>query len=111
MLQNGSIQLNIFMQFNMSQSVISRLWNCHQQTGNVTDLPRCGRPRSTTQRPKFVLPLNASLCQAWRVWCRLRQRWTVTQWSSVMFSDGSKFVLDFHDGRHPFRVWRGTGEC
>ena len=49
MLQNGSIQLNIARQFNVSQSVISRLWNCHQQTGNVTNLPNSGHPCSTTQ--------------------------------------------------------------
>ena len=49
MLQNGSIQLNIARQFNVSQSVISRLWNRHQQTGNVTNLPRSGCPRSTTR--------------------------------------------------------------
>ena len=29
-------------QFKASQCVISRLWNCHQQTGNVTDLSRSG---------------------------------------------------------------------
>ena len=50
MLQDGSIQLNVARQFNVSQSVISRLWNHYQQTGNVTDLPRGGRPRSTTPR-------------------------------------------------------------
>ena len=50
MLQDGSIQLNVARLFNVSQSVISRLWNHHQQTGNVTDLPRGGRRRSTTPR-------------------------------------------------------------
>ena len=36
MPQNGSIQLNVARRFNVSQSVISRLWSCHQQTGDVT---------------------------------------------------------------------------
>ena len=39
------------------------------------------------RRPSIVLPLNANHRQARRVWCRLHQRWTVTQWSNVMFSD------------------------
>ena len=53
MLQNGSIQLNVARQLNVSLSVISRLWNRHQQTGNVTDLHYSGRPRSTTA-PSFI---------------------------------------------------------
>ena len=36
------------------------------------------------------------------------QRWSVTQWSNVMFLDKSKFVLDFHNGQQ--RVWQWTGE-
>ena len=48
MLQNGSIQQNVARHFSVSQSVISRLWNCHQQTGNVTDFPHSGHLRSTT---------------------------------------------------------------
>ena len=39
MLQNGSIQVNVARQFNVSQSVISRLRNRNQQTETVTDLP------------------------------------------------------------------------
>ena len=52
-------------------------------------------------------PLIANHRQARRVWCRLRQRWTVAQWSNVMFSDESKFVLDFGNGRQ--WVWHQTG--
>ena len=32
------------------------------------------------RRPNIVLLLNANHRQARRVWCRPRQRWTVTQW-------------------------------
>ena len=59
MLQNGSIQLNVARQFNVAESVISRLWNHHQKTGHVTDLPRSGRPRSTTQRQDHLLVTHA----------------------------------------------------
>ena len=48
MLQNGSVQLKVALQSNVSQSVIGRLWNRHQQTENVTDLPHSWRPRSIT---------------------------------------------------------------
>ena len=48
MLQNCFIELNVSRQINVAQFVISRLWNHYQQTGNVTDLPRSGLPRSTT---------------------------------------------------------------
>ena len=44
-----SVHLNVARQFNVSQYVVSRLRNRHQQTENVTDLPRSGRPRSTTR--------------------------------------------------------------
>ena len=47
--KNSSIQHNVTRQFNLSQSVISRLWSRHRQPGNVTDLPCSGRPRSTTR--------------------------------------------------------------
>ena len=61
MLQTGSIQLNNVRQFNVSQSVISRLWNHHQQTRNVTDLP-CSGLCSTTQRQDHQLVTNALSC-------------------------------------------------
>ena len=54
-----------------------------------------------------MLPCNANHRQARRLWCRLRQRWTVAPWSNV-FSDEWKFVLGFHNGRQ--RVWRRTRE-
>ena len=50
MLLNGSIQLNVARHFDLSQSVISRLWTRHRQIGNVTDVPHSGCPRFTSQR-------------------------------------------------------------
>ena len=58
-LQNGSNQLAVRRQFNMSQPVISGLWNCHQHVGNVTDLPCSGRPHSTTPHQDHLLVTNA----------------------------------------------------
>ena len=45
MMQNGSTQLNVARQFDLSQSGINRLWNCHQQTEHVTDF------KTTMQEP------------------------------------------------------------
>ena len=57
-LQNGSIKTHDARQFNGSQSVICSLQNRRQQTRNVTDLPRGGRPRST-QRQDHLFVTNA----------------------------------------------------
>ena len=153
LLQGGSTQADVARQLNVSQSVISRLSNRHQQAGNVTDIHRVDRPRATTRqqvrllitsalrnrhqnatqlqrrlyqvtgvqvstqtvrnwlhdrgfnarRPYFVLPLTARHRLA-----RQYQRWNLGQWSHVMFSDESRFMLDFCDGRQ--RVWRRRGE-
>ena len=50
MLQAGKVQRAIAGHFNVSQSVISSLWNRFQHTGNVAERPRSGRPRKTTMR-------------------------------------------------------------
>lgn len=48
MLQVKETYYNVARYLNVSQPVIKRLWNRYQETGKVTDLPRKGRPRSTT---------------------------------------------------------------
>jgi transposase len=50
MLQAGQVQRAVAGHFNVSQSVISRLWNRFQHTGNVAERPRSGHPRKTTVR-------------------------------------------------------------
>lgn len=59
-------------------------------------------------RPRIVLPLTPRHRQARSAWCRIHQRWTRRQWGDVMFSDESRFELDFNDGR--VRVWRHRGD-
>jgi transposase len=48
MLQAGQVHRAVAGHFNVSQSIISRLWNRFQHTGNVAERPRSGRPRKTT---------------------------------------------------------------
>ena len=55
MLQAGQVQRAIAGHFNVSQSVISRLWNRFQHTGNVAERSRSDRPRKTTVCAKIVI--------------------------------------------------------
>ena len=52
--------------------------------------------------------LNGRQRQKRLKWCREKKDWTTEQWSSVMFSDESKFVISF--GNKGPRVWRKKGE-
>ncbi len=42
-------------------------------------------------------------------WTKEKKNWTVAQWSEVLFSDESKFVISFGNQRP--RVWRKGGEA
>ena len=55
LLQCGSTQADVAIQLNVSQSVISRLWNRHQQTEKVTDIHKVGRLRATTRQQDRLL--------------------------------------------------------
>lgn len=41
-------------------------------------------------------------------WCQPRVRWTRMRWSTVLFTDESRFCVSFADGR--LRIWRRKGE-
>ena len=77
MLEAGHSQRQVAGQFNVSQSVISRLRNRYNQTGIVQERQRSGRPRCTTapedrylgliarrQRFQSAVRLNADFRQA-----------------------------------------------
>ena len=83
-------QLNCSSSFSMPQG----LGSVSQQEENIYMLLSC------------VLFVRTSCCHWMPTITRqggyggqLRQRWTVARWSNLMFSDVSKFVLDFHYGR------------
>ena len=48
-------QRQVVGQLNISQCVVSRLWNRFQQTGNVSKRPRSEQPRCTTARQDWYL--------------------------------------------------------
>ena len=50
-------------------------------------------------RPAVRIPLTPRHKQIRKEWCRDRSQWTQEEWHQVMWSDESRFALDFHDGR------------
>ena len=59
-------------------------------------------------RPYVGVPLSPRHRQDRLNWTRAHQRWTRRQWNEVLFTDESRFNVDFNDGRR--RVWRRRGE-
>jgi transposase len=70
MFQAGQVQRAVAGQFNVSQSVISRLWNGFHHTGNIAERPRSGRPRKTTMRQDRYLS-NMAKRQRFQIAVRL----------------------------------------
>ena len=61
-----------------------------------------------SRRPCRTQTLTAEHRQNRLEWCRHYRRWTRQQWSTVVFSDESRFCLNTNDGRE--RVWRRDHE-
>lgn len=59
-------------------------------------------------RPALRIPLSVRHRQARLVWCQDHDHWRRRDWQCVLFTDESRFCLDYHDGRR--RVWRQSGE-
>ena len=55
MLENGAKQRVVAQRFNVTQSVIIRVWAQYRQSQIVDDRPRSGRPRATTQAPDRLI--------------------------------------------------------
>ncbi|KAI2656116.1 Transposable element Tc1 transposase [Labeo rohita] len=53
--------------------------------------------------------LNHRQRQRRLTWAKEKKKWTVAQWSKVLFSDESKFCISF--GNQGPRVWRKGGEA
>ena len=137
-LQGGNTQINVAVRLGVSQSVVGRLWQRFQATNSVRNRPRSGRPRSTTNREdRYITNMalrqrtttarrlrdNLRTATGTRVsdqtirnrhrtarrhWCTLHLRWQRVQWGRVMFTDESRFSIQFNDGR--VRVYRRPGQ-
>lgn len=60
------------------------------------------------RRPRVIPCLRDRHIRARLQWCRHHQRWDNRRWNNVMFSDESRFTVDFLDRRR--RVWRRRNE-
>lgn len=52
-----------------------------------------------SRRPLIRIPLSPSHRQSRLKWCKERINESQAYWNTIMFSDESRFNLDFHDGR------------
>ena len=60
------------------------------------------------RRPSVQVPLSPQHRRARANWARQHVRWNRAQWRNVLFSDESRFSVDFADRRR--RVWRRRNE-
>lgn len=60
------------------------------------------------RRPAIRIPLTRYHIQERLDWARQHVGWTLNEWTTVLFTDESKFCIDFTDRRS--RVWRGRNE-
>jgi transposase len=58
-LQTGLLQRQVGRQFNVSHTVIERLWRRYLQTNSVKRRPKRGRPKSTTAHQDRQITLLA----------------------------------------------------
>ena len=56
------------------------------------------------RRPPILVPLTRQHVQDWLDFARNQVRWTIRDWTPVLFTNESRFCLDFTD-RHQL-VWR-----
>lgn len=60
------------------------------------------------RRPEIGIPLSENHRRLRQEWATRHQRWTMARWRDVLFSDESRFNIDFADGRR--RTWRRRNE-
>lgn len=53
----------------------------------------------SSYRPATFIPLGPQHRRHRLQWCHEHADWTPDQWQSVVWSDESRFCMDFHDGR------------
>ncbi|GFV57103.1 uncharacterized protein TNCV_3530521 [Trichonephila clavipes] len=117
-LESGQTQRSVADAVGVARSVVARLWNRFQETGNVRRRPGAGRPRATTstddrtkgvqpnstyrlhegglyaRRPKVCIPLTPRHRVARRRWAAEHRDWEQHDWSQVLFTDESRFSLE-----------------
>ncbi|GFW06429.1 transposable element Tcb1 transposase [Trichonephila clavipes] len=107
---------DVAREFDITHSVVSRLWKSFKTTGMCSRRHGGGRVRSTTPAEDRYIVLSAkrnrrTTAQQPRTsrlqWCREHHNWTEQDWACVLFSDESRFSLS-SDCRRQL-IWSESG--
>ncbi|GFW70672.1 transposable element Tcb2 transposase [Trichonephila clavipes] len=116
-LESGQTQRSVADAVGVARSVVARLWNRFQETGNVLDVDQgqlqrqlllaTGRRVSSqtvrnrlherglyARRPMVCIPLTPRHRAARRRWAAEHRDWEQHDWSQVLFTDESRFSLE-----------------
>ena len=89
--------------------IAARLMNATRTRFSVaTFLNRPRSPGLKAHRPYVGVPLTVRHRRLRLNWAKGHYRWSRRRWHRVLFTDESRFNVQFADGR--LRVWRRTGE-
>lgn len=75
------------------------MWQTNQAVSQRTARRRLLELNLPSCRPAHFIPLGPQHRQQRLQWCREHEEWNVDRWKSVVWSDESRFCLDFCDGR------------
>ncbi|GFX80956.1 transposable element Tcb2 transposase [Trichonephila clavipes] len=128
-LESGQTQRSVADAVGVARSVVARLWNRFQETGNVRRRPGTAtktvalghrakrvQPNSTyrlhegglyARRPMVCIPSTPRHRVARRRWDAEHRDWEQHDWSQVLFTDESRFSLECDTRR--VNVWRDRG--
>ncbi|GFW66861.1 transposable element Tcb2 transposase [Trichonephila clavipes] len=128
-LESEQTQRSVADAVGVARSVVARLWNRFQETGNVRRRPGAAaktvtlghrtkgvQPNSTyrlhegglyARRPIVCIPLTPRHRVARRRWAAEHRDWEQHDWSQVLFTDESRFSLECDTRR--VLVWRDRG--
>ncbi|GFW12092.1 transposable element Tcb2 transposase [Trichonephila clavipes] len=115
-IEEGRKITDVAREFDITHSVVSRLWKSFKTTGMCSSRHWGCRVRSTTPAEDRYIVLSAkrnrrTTAQQHRTarlqWCREHHNWTEQDWACVLFSDESRFSLS-SDCRRQL-IWRETG--
>ncbi|GFW92629.1 transposable element Tcb2 transposase [Trichonephila clavipes] len=134
-LEEGQTQAEVAQAVEVSQNVISRIWNRFLETGSASRRQGQGRRRATTPNEDRYLVLTARRHQTVRnrlhgvglyaripmvcvrltsrhrrdrrEWAKEPVNWRRNEWSNVLFSDESRFSV--HPDNRRIFIWRDNG--
>ncbi|GBN40899.1 hypothetical protein AVEN_50297-1 [Araneus ventricosus] len=120
-LEAGQSRVQICREFNLTPSVVSRRnrgasasqlsRDLYAATGSrvsrVTVSKRLHETGLFARRPAVCVPLTSSNRRVRLAWCRELRDWSMDQWATDLFTEGSRFSLNT-DSRRTF-IWREPG--